>query len=788
MNYALKGHAMKRGTTMVLKRILMAVLAASGVVCTAVFGQTTGPADPDGGDGHTHSVEIPAPADFATLAECIRGQTDPMLTDELEGAHGTVVETTFSILTVAPCSDIMRGSGRNAVTITSLSDLIAAARTKASDELGTDFSDDDFDDMVATLKSNYGGDVLDRVIDEYIADTRADAARSTYNDRLLDLNGDEDGTPTYADATTNYNGIEFDADGDLENALGINIDGVVKVDSILADSDATNLTLPTVSKNARGMVTEDSALSAVSIGEEDSYNITYANVGALSNDITELTNARKDYVALQGSGAPLTRSERRNLEGLIEAIDDALPLLEAKRDAVLALERTSGNTAINAAVTNVETFNNANNRMDGLRRTLNLRIEDLDDAKQALYDAIADPGTHLQQLVTSTNRDDDASQGAKDSIAALKSDYDEAAAEGTTSGTLLEALIAQKNTGGALISAVQDLQSPDDMDDGGSEAVAALTAMDDPETPEDESGPITKNTNDITDLDGRVADNESDIVQIQTELYGTMSGQHADSCPPGDGLIGKADCALARSEHNETDIADVNDKLALKKEYIDNLGAAIGLDAATDEGTVMLADGTMGTRIDKNAEDIVAGDNAVRGEFAMADDVVRGEFAMADDVVRGEFAMADDVVRGEFAMADDVVRGEFAMADDVVRGEFAMADDVVRGEFAMADSMLRSNLTGMIGSNTTSINNNRMAIDGLQDQLEIVRAGVAASMALAGMPAINGRGIAIGVGSYDGESAFAVGFQIQGEQASFKIGVTSSGGETGASAGVGFNF
>jgi autotransporter adhesin len=61
-------------------------------------------------------------------------------------------------------------------------------------------------------------------------------------------------------------------------------------------------------------------------------------------------------------------------------------------------------------------------------------------------------------------------------------------------------------------------------------------------------------------------------------------------------------------------------------------------------------------------------------------------------------------------------------------------------------------------------------------------------MALAGMPAINGRGIAIGVGSFDGESAFAVGFQIQGEMASFQIGVTSSGGETGASAGVGFQF
>ncbi len=93
-----------------------------------------------------------------------------------------------------------------------------------------------------------------------------------------------------------------------------------------------------------------------------------------------------------------------------------------------------------------------------------------------------------------------------------------------------------------------------------------------------------------------------------------------------------------------------------------------------------------------------------------------------------------------------------------------------------------------IGQNASAIGRNSEMITGLQDQMEIVRAGVAASMALAGMPAINGRGVSIGVGSYDGESAFAVGFQIQGEMASFKVGVTSAGGETGASAGVGFQF
>ena len=123
------------------------------------------------------------------------------------------------------------------------------------------------------------------------------------------------------------------------------------------------------------------------------------------------------------------------------------------------------------------------------------------------------------------------------------------------------------------------------------------------------------------------------------------------------------------------------------------------------------------------------------------------------------------------------------------------------GNIMMNRGMIESNAAdissnaGAIASNMSSIGENRSSImrnadmiGGLQDQMEVVRAGVAASMALAGMPAINGRGISLGVGSFDGESAFAVGFQIQGEMASFKIGVTSAGGETGASAGVGFQF
>ena len=109
------------------------------------------------------------------------------------------------------------------------------------------------------------------------------------------------------------------------------------------------------------------------------------------------------------------------------------------------------------------------------------------------------------------------------------------------------------------------------------------------------------------------------------------------------------------------------------------------------------------------------------------------------------------------------------------------------GSISSNANAIASNMNS-IGQNSSAISDNRNMIGELSEDLDVVRAGVAASMALAGMPAINGRGISIGVGSFDGESAFAVGFQIQGEMASFKVGVTSASGATGASAGVGFQF
>ena len=97
-------------------------------------------------------------------------------------------------------------------------------------------------------------------------------------------------------------------------------------------------------------------------------------------------------------------------------------------------------------------------------------------------------------------------------------------------------------------------------------------------------------------------------------------------------------------------------------------------------------------------------------------------------------------------------------------------------------------MAGDIMTNTAGIATNRGMIDSNSQSIRTLRSGVAASMALAGMPEIGDRGVSVGGASYDGETALAVGVHFSGENSRFKLGLTSSGGETGFSVGAGWGF
>ena len=307
---------------------------------------------------------------------------------------------------------------------------------------------------------------------------------------------------------------------------------------------------------------------------------------------------------------------------------------------------------------------------------------------------------------------------------------------------------------------------------------------------------VEQNATDIETLDGRVSDNEEDIGQIQTDLYGTTSSQHADAsaCAEGaGGLLNTANCADARSRHNADDIADLGSD-------IEDLDGRVGdNEDAIAANTMGIAANTMA--IESNDMDIAANTAAIESNDM---DIAANTMAIESndmDIAANTMAIESndmDIAANTMAIEsndmDIAMNAEHIMtnagniadnAGNIMANEMSIGANA--GNISSNANAIAANMNS-IGQNASAISDNRNMIGELSDDLDVVRAGVAASMALAGMPAVNGRGIAIGVGSFDGESAFAVGFQIQGEQASFKVGVTSSGGATGASAGVGFNF
>ena len=411
----------------------------------------------------------------------------------------------------------------------------------------------------------------------------------------------------------------------------------------------------------------------------------------------------------------------------------------------------------------------------------------LDNANKALMTELASADSYLSQLVRlrqyeqgvaekeqRENGGANAAQSFKDAVTEaqkavtaaqeLQTTHTNLTGDAGSPGSkLLSALLQPEMVGGednakdddglALVNAVTETHQA---------ALDAKARADEVADMVGDNSDVTANTESITALDGRVATNENDLDQAWMDLYGTergVDGQH-DDLPACDatGVVNVATCADQRSRHNEATLEDHEMKLMQKKEYIDNLAAEIGVDPVTGEGTM---DGY--SRIDHNEMRSMANSGMIETNA--------GNIMMNAGNIKTN---ADNIAAETMARMD---------ADMMLAGGID-ANKAAIGTNASAISAL----DGRVGANASAITRNSNMIGELSESLEVVRAGVAASMALAGMPAVNGRGIAIGVGSFDGESAFAVGFQIQGEQASFKVGVTSGGGATGASAGVGFNF
>ncbi|MYJ94533.1 MAG: hypothetical protein F4053_02725 [Proteobacteria bacterium] len=400
-----------------------------------------------------------------------------------------------------------------------------------------------------------------------------------------------------------------------------------------------------------------------------------------------------------------------------QLVDRRQALLDARQNTVNRIVNAGGTptTAQNEAVEDAqEALDDAND----VKGDYDELVSDADNPAVGLINELSKTdGNDGHALVSAITGNYDATQANKDRLDALLTMND----DGTESGRIVD--IESKLGEGGNVDQLQTALN----------ALAGDGRMD--ET-------VKGNADNITDLDERVAYNEADLDTVWDDLFGGQRGvemQHGDpeTCDSTSTRTGdRLNCVEALSEHNEKDIDGINDKLMAKKEYIETLAEEIGVDPVTGEGT---GEGDM-SRIDMNYAIAQRADDQSKAN-AMEIGMDEDGMSRIDHNEKRSMDNAEDI---------DAEMKERMAEDTKIRGEFAMADDTVRSEFAMADSRLSSQLTGMINSNTGMINENRSMIGALDtrltNELETVRAGVAATQRRPGLRGGRGRGIGVGGG------------------------------------------
>ncbi len=365
------------------------------------------------------------------------------------------------------------------------------------------------------------------------------------------------------------------------------------------------------------------------------------------------------------------------------------------------------------------------------------------------------------------------------------------------------------------------------------DAIIGLTAEDDPATEDvDESGAITKA------MAAAAAGDEATLAAANAAAEAGIAGLTAEDDPATEdvdesGAITKAMAAAAAGDEatlaaanaaaeagDEATLAAANAAAEAGDEA--TLAAANAAAEAGDEATLASANATSAAGDEAEAAARMAADEA-EAAARMAADSAEAEARMAADMALGvridneastraeaDSMLAEGVMANTTAIsaeadaraAADTAEATARAAADAANAEAIMANaaDITTNAgniaannmYIMANAGMIETNSMMIGANSAAIAANASRIDAnamaVRELREDMSGGIAAAMALAGMPEIGDRGFSVGGGSYDGESAIAVGVHFSGENSRFKAALTSGGGETGVSIGAGWSF
>ena len=613
-----------------------------------------------------------------------------------------------------------------AVSARDLYAVMACMDIKLDPEAG-DGDGVDLMEMIERARTAYGSlpDTDDDDYNEELADVRARFSGAIFDAVAAEVAAQDDLNDARSDLGEVRNTLHTDVDDDDITGVVNDLYRGLELDSA-EDADTDDINLPTIA------------------------GVSFDGTGAF----TGATSVETGVGGTDGSG--LT-------DGLIEIDTDNLgALVDGRRLSVVAIANAQEALAAhNAEEDGAELSSSQRTALSEYIEIHETRVSRYDDAISLI---------ERNAATTGTEDADDIVDAYKSAVSNIERAYAKANAErsdvGRKSGDVESSLQDPGNLLEALVNLAQaDLDRAVDRGDEGddlvpytdalAEAQAAKTAFD--RATADSANPASAL---LTSLIAGDDTGQALLDAVTTNHGSTVAnseaiaalGDNTDVVEENSESI--VDLDLRVTENGET-LADHDMKLMQKKEYIDNLAAEIGIDPVTGAGTE--ANGM--SRIDNNETRSMANETAIA--------------ANTGHIMEN---------RGMIETNTTMIGENRGMIESNSASIGMNSASISSNADAIAANM------NSIGSNASAIGDNRNMIGELSDDLDVVRAGVAASMALAGMPAINGRGISIGVGSFDGESAFAVGFQIQGEMASFKVGVTSASGATGASAGVGFQF
>ncbi len=396
---------------------------------------------------------------------------------------------------------------------------------------------------------------------------------------------------------------------------------------------------------------------------------------------------------------------------------------------------------------------NASNAQVGAEATLRAAVAAREEATQHVIDQFENPTAFYEQLVARrTALQAVADKAVADASAGGGTPSMELTNAATAATTALEEAQAAQASYRALVadpdSPVHDLIGTlveADGDDGQALVDALAQTWGETAQNRDDIAALTADVDDGAEVDGPVTANRKAIEDLTAD---TDDGAEADG-PVTANRKAIEDLTADTDDGAEADgpITANRKAIARNAEDIDSLGTRVGRNE-TDIATLM--DDTMQNTamISRNAGSIAANASNVS-------------------------ANASNIVTNASFISQNAAN----IAHNGAR------IDVNAYNIAQNGDRIGLN-TAAIGLNSGMIAENRNMIGELGGQLDAMRGGIAASIAMSRMPAIDG-GISFGAGMYGGESAFAVGFALERNRTTFDIGVTSSGGEVGAGIGVG---